>query len=53
MSRACQSISITDDSVLEDVEEFEVTLTAESEPSAVIDPGRAIIKITDNDGMHY
>ena len=48
----CQSIGISDDSLLENVEEFEVNLSAENEPSAVVNPNRAIVKITDNDGMY-
>ncbi len=50
-TRVCQRIGIIDDGKLESVEEFEVTLSAEDEPTAVVIPNRAIVKITDNDGM--
>ena len=48
----CRNIGINDDDLLESLEEFEVNLSAENEPSAVVDPSRAVVKITDNDGMY-
>ena len=50
-TRICQGIGISDDNVLESVEEFEVILSANTEPSAVVNPSRAVVKITDNDGI--
>lgn len=50
--RACQDVGITDDGLLETEEEFEVVLSAEDEPLAVVDPDRGVVRIQDNDGMY-
>ena len=47
-SRHCVDISIIDDSVLEDMESFDVII-ASSDPDVVVAPSRAVVSIIDND----
>ena len=49
-SRACANITINDDDVLEDLEEFTVVLT-EEDPTVDVDRDQATVQIVDNDGM--
>ena len=46
----CREVGITDDGLLENPEEFEVILSADDEPAAVVDPNRGVVRIADNDG---
>ena len=47
-SRRCVDISIIDDSVLEDMESFDVII-ASSDPGVVVAPSRAVVSIIDNE----
>ena len=47
--RHCVSISLESDGILEDTEEFQVSLASE-ETSVVLDPDKAIVSILDTDG---
>ena len=49
-SRACVNITINDDDILEDLEEFMVVLT-EEDPRVDVDRDQATVRIADNDGQ--
>ena len=47
----CETIDILDDSILEGPEEFELLLSTDDRAVTEISPSRAVVEITDNDGM--
>ena len=49
-SRACVSIGLVDDSLLELTEEFQVSLSTDEE-QIIVSPERAVVSIIDTDGM--
>ena len=49
-ARACVTIVIQDDDLLENTEEFQLSLTT-NEDEVILDPVEAIVSITDTDGM--
>ena len=49
-SRACVSIGLVDDSLLELTEEFQVSLSTDEE-QVIVSPERAVVSIIDTDGM--
>ena len=52
-NRACLNISIIDDSVFENIEDFQVTLTIDSPPPELsLTTTVANVSITDNDGQY-
>ena len=55
MITASFSISISDDTILENNETLELTINSSSLPDKIIvgTPGQATVTIMDNDGMYY
>ena len=49
-ARACVTIVIQDDDLLENTEEFRLSLTTD-EDQVILEPVDAIVSITDTDGM--
>ena len=49
-SRECFDITIIDDSIIEDTESFQVSLTSATENVVVTNSSSATVRITDNDG---
>ena len=48
-SRACTSFTIIDDVILEGVESFEVSLSAEEDPAILFSHSSVVVEIQDND----
>ncbi len=51
MPRSCVNVTIQDDNVLEDSEQFMVTLT-EEDPRVMVDRDQSSVEITDNDSKY-
>ena len=49
-SRACVTVVIEDDDLLENTEEFQLSLTSD-EDQVILDPDSTVVSITDTDGM--
>ena len=49
-SRECFDITIIDDSIIEDTESFQVSLTSATENVVVTNSSSATVRIIDNDG---
>ena len=47
-SRRCVDITITDDSIIEDTESFDIILDT-SDPGVMLSPSRSVVSIVDND----
>lgn len=51
--RVCRDIEILDDAISEAPEEFEITLSTDDGAVVEVDPGTAVVEITDNDGKIF
>ena len=49
-SRQCVDISLINDDILENIEEFEALLQAANSAPVILSPERAVVRITDDDG---